>query len=129
MVILNSLMGRVMIVNQCSADARKFVGTDRGANAAAADGHAAFHFPRSHSLRERDDKVGIIITGAQTVRPEIDHLMPRFAKISSLLFFQTESTAISANSYAHIMLRFCVQPTVLLLPVRRQAPALVRGQP
>jgi hypothetical protein len=51
MVILGSLAGRVVIVNRSCADARNFVRADGGADATAADCHAAFHVPGSDQLR------------------------------------------------------------------------------
>ena len=75
-VVLDSLPGREMIVNQRSTDARNLVGTYRCPDAAAADSDATFDFPRRYSVAERDDKVWIVVVRAEPIRTEIDNLMP-----------------------------------------------------
>src|SRR5262249_22395982 len=42
-IVLDSLSGRAVIVDQSGSDARDLVGTDRGADAAAANRRAAVH--------------------------------------------------------------------------------------
>ena len=85
-VVLNSLPGRVVIVNQPCSDTRNFVCADGSADAAAADCHAAFHVPGSNRLGERDDEVGVVIARIQAVSSDIDYLVPSFAKMSNQLF-------------------------------------------
>src|SRR6266436_4505124 len=82
MIVLDSLPGREMIVDQRGADAGNLVGTDRRTYAAAANCHAAIDPPCRHSLTERDNKVRIVVVGVQAVRAEIDNLMARRAELS-----------------------------------------------
>ena len=118
-----------MVLDQPSPDPRNFVRTDRGADSAPADRHAALHFPTNDSLRERDDEVGIIVTGIQAVRPYIDYLMSRLPKACHHFFLQAKPTVISCDSYAHVMLPFCIQRPAFLLPRCPQPRELVRGEP
>ena len=60
-VILNSLPGGKIILNQAGANSFDFVGTNAGANTTAANGHTPIHFPGGHRLAEWNDEVGIII--------------------------------------------------------------------
>src|SRR5262245_42148508 len=62
-IILNTLAGGKVVVNQRSASAGNFVSTDRRADTAAANGNAAFYFARDNGFRQRNDKIGIIVAG------------------------------------------------------------------
>jgi hypothetical protein len=108
-VILNSLLGGEVIMNQPGADPGNLVRTDRGADAAAADRDAALYLPGSDRAGLRYDEVRIIVTRIYAVRSKIDHVVPGFAKMSNQLLLQTKSTVISRNSNAHITLLFSVQ--------------------
>src|SRR5229473_6046322 len=68
-VVLDSLVSRVVVLNEPGADPRNLVRTDRRADSAAADSQAAFHFPGSNRLSERDNEVGIVVAWIETVRP------------------------------------------------------------
>src|SRR5260370_2937038 len=127
-VVLDSLVSRVVVLNQPGADARNFVGTDRGPYPTAADRDAALHFPRSHSLGERDDEVGIVVAGIQAVCPHIDHLVPSLAKMGNQFFLQTKATVICGDSQAHLMLSSCIDWPAVLLPRRLQSPELAPAE-
>ena len=100
-IILDALPGREMIMNQASAGTLDLVGTYRRPNAAAADREAAIHFPRYHRSREWNDKVGIVVVGAQRVSAEINDFMAGSAELSNQLLLQTKSAVVGGNSYAH----------------------------
>jgi hypothetical protein len=108
-VVLNSLLGGEVIVNQRSANPGNLVRTDRGTDAAAADRDAALYVPGGDRAGERYNEVRIIVTRIYAVRSKIDHVVPGFAKMSNQFFLQTKSTVISRNSNAHITLLFSVQ--------------------
>src|SRR5258708_7656309 len=127
-VVLDPLVSRVVVLNQPGADPRNLARTDRRADSAAADSQAAFHLSGSNRLSERDDEVGIIVARIETVRPEIDHLMPLLAKVSHQLFLQAKSTVIGCNSYAHVMLPFCFSRSSVPPPLGRPAQELVHDE-
>src|SRR5229473_7450160 len=127
-VVLDHLVSRVVVLNQSGSDTRNFVRTHRGADSAAADSQATFHLSGRNRLSERDDEVGIIVARIETVRPEIDHLMPLFAKVSHQLFLQAKSTVIGCNSYAHVMLPFCFSRSSVPPPLGRPARELVHDE-
>jgi len=60
-----------------------------------------FHLAFNHRPRERNDKVRIIIAQHQTMRAEIRDLVARRLKPCEQFLFQTKSTVVSCNSYAH----------------------------
>src|SRR5688572_11111203 len=78
-IVLDPLPGREVVVNDGGANARDLVGTDRCADAAAADRHAALYLSRHHGPSQRDDEVRIVVARVQAMRSEIDDLMPRGA--------------------------------------------------
>jgi hypothetical protein len=80
-IVLDTLPGRVMVVDQSGADAWNLVGANGGTHAAAADRYAAFHFASANSQTEWDDEVGIVIVGNQSMRTKIDYFMPFAAQM------------------------------------------------
>src|SRR5689334_3298592 len=80
-VVLDSLVSRVVVLNQAGPDPRNLVRTDRGADSTAAHSYTAFHLPGSNRLSERDDEVGIIVSRIQAERPHIDDLVPSLAEM------------------------------------------------
>jgi hypothetical protein len=108
-VVLNSLLGGEVIVNQPGADPGNLVRADRGTDPAAADREAALYLPGSDCAGERYNEVRIIVTRIHAARSKIDHVVPGFAKMSNQFFLQTKSTVISRNSNAHVTLPFSVQ--------------------
>ena len=75
MIVLDALLRGEMVVDERRADACDLVGADRGANAAAADRHAALYLSRNHGLGERHDEVGIVVLRIQRVCAEIHDLV------------------------------------------------------
>jgi hypothetical protein len=109
-IVLDPLPGREVVVNDGGANARDLVGTDGCANATTADRHTALHLSRHHGPSQRNDKVRIVVARVQAMRPEIDDLVPRGAKMGEQLLFQTKPTVISGNAYAHVccsMVDYC----------------------
>ena len=91
----------ICVVNQTGANALYLVGTHRRPDAAAADREAAIHLPRYHRSRKWNDKVGIVVVGAQRVSAEINDFMAGSAELSNQLLLQTKSAVVGGNSYAH----------------------------
>lgn len=86
-IILDSLSSRKVIVNQTGTNTCNLVGCDRCADAAATDGQATLNFACSDSLCQRNDEVGIVISGIQMMSAEINHLMSCLAKLGNDLLF------------------------------------------
>ena len=74
-IVLDSLPGGEVVVNQGGADARNLIGADRGADAAAADCYPSFHLTGGYGPGKGDDEIGIVVAGVQTMGTEIYHLM------------------------------------------------------
>ena len=74
-VILNSLAGREMIVNESCTDADNLVGADRRAYATTADCDTAKYVTRGYGTREWNNYVGIVVRGVQLMSTEINHIM------------------------------------------------------
>src|SRR5262249_16411846 len=102
-MVLASLLGGEMIVDERAANPPNFVGAHRRATSTATDGHTAIHLTSDHRLRQREHIVGIVIAFAQTMSAEIDNFMPRAAKLGNQLFLQTKSTMIRGNSHEHMI--------------------------
>jgi hypothetical protein len=103
-VILDSLLSREMIVNECGADADNLVGANGGANAAAADCYTANYITRGYSSGKRNYYVRIVVFGIQLMGAEIDDIMPRCAQLPQQLFFESESPVIGGYSYSHLII-------------------------
>src|SRR6476660_2010615 len=71
-IVLDTLPGRKVVVNQRSARAWNFVRADRCANAASADGEPAFHLAGYHSPCQRDNEIGIVVVRAWLEGTEVD---------------------------------------------------------
>jgi hypothetical protein len=102
-VVFNTLSCREVIVNQSRPNARNLVCTYRGADAAAADCHAAIYLPGNNRAGKWNDKVGIIVARIHAVRPDVDYLVPGFAEVSEQLFLEFESAVIGSNSDTHVI--------------------------
>jgi hypothetical protein len=109
-VVLDTLPGGKVVVYQTGADSRDFVRAYRSPNTAAADSHAAFDLSFRHGLCKRDHEVRIIVVGIETMGAEIDHFMPRRAKMRDQVFLQGKSTMIGGNSNTHLILLPGVPP-------------------
>src|SRR5262245_17086670 len=70
-VVLDALSRGEMIANQAGTNSRNLVGADRGADAASAYRYPALHFAFRYRSPERDDEIGIVVAGTQTVRTEV----------------------------------------------------------
>src|SRR5260221_595509 len=99
MIILDTLPGREMVVDQSGTNTLNLVGANRCADTTAANRNATIHFPRNHGLTERDNEVGIIVVGGQLVSAEIDDLVPCGAELSDQFLLQTKPAVIGGNSY------------------------------
>jgi hypothetical protein len=88
-IVLDTLSGRKVVVDQRGADTRDLVGADGRADAAAAvvislesmpittaDCHATLHLPCYDRRREGDHEVWIVIAIVQLVSAEIDPSCP-----------------------------------------------------
>src|SRR5580704_2065354 len=141
-VVLDTLFGREMVMHQTRASAHNFVGTDRGADAATADGNAALDIARHYSSGKRDNKVRIVVARVQAVRTEIDHFVPRPPKLRNKFLFQTKSPVVRGDPNPHdfssyqaqqkISLYALIRPTVRL-PTRAsmilwRLPTLLRNR-
>src|SRR5438094_26549 len=70
-VVFDTLVSRVMVLNQPGPNPRNLVRTDRGADSATAYSYAALHLSGRNRLSERDDEVGIVVARIEAVRPDI----------------------------------------------------------
>ena len=80
-IVLDALLRGKVVVDEGSADTGDFVGADRRAHTAAADGHAAFYLSGNHGLGERHDEVGIVVLPIQRVCAEIHDRVARGAQV------------------------------------------------
>ena len=100
-VVFDALPGRKMIVDQAGPNALDLVGADHRADAAATNRYAAINLARCYGVGERNDEVGIIVIGHQTVRAEIHCVMAGRAQLADKFLFQIKSTVIGSNAHAH----------------------------
>jgi hypothetical protein len=61
MIVLDSLPSRVMVVDECSANAWNLIGADRCAHSTPADRYAAIHLALGDSPGEGDDHIRIVV--------------------------------------------------------------------
>jgi hypothetical protein len=102
-VVLDSLMGRKVLVDQRCPNARNLIGANRRADAAVANRHAPVELSVCNRSCERDDEIWIIITLMQGVRTKIDDLMPGCEQLSDQVIFQAETTMVGSDADTHIM--------------------------
>src|SRR5215468_11507217 len=81
-IVLDSLLGGEVIVDERRADTPNFVGAHRRANPAATDGHTAVHLSGDYGLCEWNYVVGIVVAFAQAMGAEIYDLVPRRAQLA-----------------------------------------------
>jgi hypothetical protein len=103
-VVLDALARGEVVAYQPGVDSWNFVRAHSCSDAATADRHPALDRPCGHSTAEGDDEVGIIVAGVQTMRPEVDYLMPRRPETSDQIFLQTKPAMIRSYSHAHVIL-------------------------
>ena len=100
-VILHALLRREVVVDERGADARDLVGADRRADAASADGHAAFDRPRHDGAGERDHEVRIVVVRVEGVGAEIDDPCPAERRCATFSSCFAEAAVIGRDSDAH----------------------------
>ena len=71
-VIFDALVGGENIMNKPSTHTMDFVRSDGCTHAAAAKRDSALNLPGGYSPSQRDDEVGVIISGVQLVGAEVD---------------------------------------------------------
>jgi len=101
MVVFDSLFGGKMIFNEARANAFDFIRANGCANAAAANGQSAIEGSRGNGLGQRNDEVGVIISGIERVRAKINNLVARRPQTRSQFFLQFKSTMICSYSQMH----------------------------
>src|SRR5215475_2704140 len=82
MIVLDALLGREVVMDQCGTDAVNLVGAHRRTDTAAADRHTAIHLSSDHRLRQRKHIVGIVIAFAQSMGTKISDFMAGVVKLS-----------------------------------------------
>jgi len=103
MIVLDSLFGREVIVDQRGADSFHLVSADRCTDPAAADGYAPLHFAGDYRVSERDDEVRIVVTWIEAAGTEVRDLMAISTQPRKQLFLQPESAVISGDPHLHVM--------------------------
>jgi hypothetical protein len=90
-----------MVFDEAGASAFDFVGANRGADAAAADGDAAFNLSCDDSASERRDKIGIVVVGGESVGAEVNNIVAGGAEAGKNLHLEREAAVICGNAEAH----------------------------
>ena len=90
MIVLDSLPGREMVMDQRRADPAHLVCAYRSAHAAAADRDSTLYLRCCYGASQRKNIVRIVIAIIQRVRAEIDNLMSCSPKLRDQVFFQTK---------------------------------------
>src|SRR6266481_6244857 len=119
-----------MILNEARPNTLDLVGTDRRPDAATTNRHAAVNLSRRHRLRERDDKVGIIVVRLRSVRTEIYNLITGCAYLDKQSLFQIEPAMIGSDANTHIDLCFRLATIEdRVVPASRGSNVLDRSRP
>ena len=100
-VVLDSLLGGEMIVDEAGTDSLGLIGADRGPHPAATDGNAALDLTGHDSEGQRRNEVGIVIVMTELVGTEVDDFVTGGLELGDQLFFQFKSAVIGCKSYAH----------------------------
>jgi hypothetical protein len=100
-VILDTLLGREMIVNETCANAFQFVGAHGGADTAAANRHAPVYFARSNCLRQRYYEIRVIVVSRKLVRSKINNLVPPGENSRDEFLLQREPAVIRGYADVH----------------------------
>jgi hypothetical protein len=85
-IIFYPLPSREMVFDQGGPRTGNLVGANRRPHAAAADSYATINLTCHHRLRERDNKIRIIVARIQTMCAEVDHLVTRFFEAHQQIF-------------------------------------------
>ena len=83
-----------MILNQTCANAVDLVRANRSADAAAANRHTTIHRFSSYCLPKRNDEVGIIIIGRQSMSTEVHDLVTGEFQSDDQLLFQGKAAVV-----------------------------------
>jgi hypothetical protein len=102
MIVLDSLPGREVVVDQTGTNTHNLIGTNGRTDAAAADRHPTLYFAGGNSFRERDDEIWVVVAGIKAVSAEVHYFMADCAKLGDEFFFQAKSTVIGGDSEAHV---------------------------
>ena len=127
-IVLHPLTRRIVVMAERRACAAHFVGSYRGAHAAAAEQDTPLHISACNRPRERDCEVGIVVIGVVNHVPEIDHLMSFLRQLSGKLLFHRKTAVIGADTDSHTspLLVPRLMPGNLLL---RRGYDVIRGKP
>ena len=100
-VIFDALMGGENIMDEPSTHAGNFVRGDGCSHAAAAERDSALNLSSGYSPGQRDDEVGVVISGVQLVCAEVHDLVPRATQQLRHLPFQGKPSMVRGDSHAH----------------------------
>src|SRR5262245_43637000 len=103
-VVLDSLPGGKVVVDQRRADAGNLVATDGRADPASADGDSALNRAVSHRAGQGNDEVRVVVVRVQAVSAEIHDLVPEPTKAAAQIPFPVESAVIAGDAKAHARL-------------------------
>lgn len=101
MIVLDVLLRRKMVFNQCGVNSLDLVGTDGGADTASTDCHAAIHRPRCDRPGQWNDEVQVIVIRPRLARAEIHYLVTGLAKSGSQFLLQFKPAVIGGDSNTH----------------------------
>jgi hypothetical protein len=93
-VIFDALVGGENIMNKPSTHTMDFVRSDGCTHAAAAKRDSALNLPGGYSPSQRDDEVGVVISGVQLMSAEVHDFVPRAAQQLRHLRFQDKATMV-----------------------------------
>ena len=103
MVVLDTLPGREMVVDERSPDTFHLIGANGCTHPAAADRNATIHFTGSHCVRQRDNEVRIVVAWIEAVCAKVSDHMASGSQFRNQLFLESESSVIAGNAYFHAM--------------------------
>src|SRR5258708_4243703 len=99
-VVLHTLMRGIGIVTHAGTDTRQFVGGDAGADATAADEHAALGFFVEDRAADRLGEIGIV-RGVFVEGADVEHFVTQRAQQIAHGYFQLKSRVVRANHNFH----------------------------
>ena len=100
-VVFDTLMGGENIVDKRGTHTGNLVRGDGRSYTAAAERHSPLNFPRRDGPRQRNDEVGVVISGVQLVRAEVHDFVSRATERLRHLFLQGKPAVVRCNSHAH----------------------------
>src|SRR5882762_2029811 len=103
-VILHALAGRKVVLTKRRTHAIHLVGSHRSAYTAAAHQDTPFHVSNSHSTRQWDREIGIVVVRVIYLVAKINDLMSFCRQQLGELPLHLESTVICSYSYFHLVL-------------------------